>query len=438
MSKGRRFIRALVTALCVAALMATVAPMAWASAPASGPRGEHGISTTTVSDALQLTNVVPTWGAQIPKVVYDGRWYYAASLDGSGSEYPWQSRIFKSRDAKHWVEAVHLPGHVYQPIALLVDGRGRLHVQVGCYTGAECYPGVAPKPGADQASVYTVHLAFGERLPDGSVDFGRFADHTLRTGITERYYQGAAMDPSGRYMYSAYAVDGWDLYLNVFDTVSGSDVHTTRIGTPPAGRAWLYPRVQPGKRVGEVYLSFSQYVLGGPNSAYLDGATLWRTTDGGRTFADQRYLTQMPAPDGNLNWVDASDVTVGPDGAVHAVFFRQQDGVATLYYQRGLNGTPVPVGPLDNHSQIVVRPDGERIIFTTQGADLVVARSRDGVQWSIEHHTVDGVSAALWPNLLQARSGSRLDSSVNEISMLVSGQRAGSSAFSPLIFLTYR
>src|SRR5690606_15871831 len=131
-------------------------------------------------------------------------------------------------------------------------------------------------------------------LPDGSVDFTRYTDHTVRTPNAERYYQGMAVDPTGRYIYTAYAVNGWDLYVNQFDTVTGTDVHTTRIGTPPAGHAWLYPRVQPGTRPGEVYLSFSQYVLGTPNSAYLDGVTLWHSTDFGRTFGEQEYLATKP------------------------------------------------------------------------------------------------------------------------------------------------
>ncbi|UWP85304.1 hypothetical protein [Dactylosporangium fulvum] len=399
-------------------------------------RTEARLRTSIVSDALRVTNVVPTWGAQIPKVVFDGRWYYAATLDGAGAEYPWQARVWKSRDSQNWTEAVRLPGHVYQPVGLLVDGAGRLHLHVACYTGAEAFPGVAPKPGDDMASVYAIRLQFDARLRDGSVDFTRFTDHTVRTGSTERYYQGLAVSRDGRYLYSAYAVDGWDLYLNQFDTRTGRDVHSTRIGTPPAGRAWLYPRVQPGKHAGDVHLSFSQYVLGTPNSAYLDGATLWHSTDGGRTFAGG-YLTRNPAPDGDRNWVDASDLTVDVHGTVHAVFYRRDDGVGTLYYQRGAAGSPVPVGPLDNHSQIVARPDGTLVVLSSDGADLVVATSRNGRDWRLDRHTVPGVSAAYWPNLLQARSGSRTPPG-HGVSMLMAGQRSGDPSFHPLLFVTLR
>lgn len=439
-----------VTARVAAALLAALVAITVAPHPVAGtPAGRAGsVQTSVVSDALRVTNVVPTWGAQIPKVVYDGRWFYAATLDGDGAQYPWSARVWKSPDAQAWTEVVHLPGYVYQPVGLLVDGAGRLQLQVACFLGASCYPGVAPAPGADLAGVYAVRLTFADRLADGSVDFGRFTDHSVRTATPagagpERYYQGLAMSRDGRYLYTAYAVDNWDLHVNVFDTVTGTDLHTTRVGSPPTGRAWLYPRVQPGASPGEVYLSFSQYVLGTPNSAYLDGATLWRSTDFGRSFGTRTYLTENPTPDGDGNWVDASDITVDAAGEVHAVFYRRDAGVGTLYYQRGVTGTPVAVGPLDNHSQLVVRPDGTRVVFTSSGASLVVARSTDGVHWTRTTHPVDGVAQALWPNLLQDRSGSRTPPGYDApgrpaTGMLMAGQLAGQSAFQPLLYVRFR
>ncbi|WDZ82665.1 hypothetical protein [Micromonospora cathayae] len=439
-------ITARVAAAAVAAIVATTA----APHPVAGmPTGRTGaVQVSVVSDSLRVTNVVPTWGAQIPKVVYDGRWFYAATLDGDGTQYPWSARVWKSPDSRTWTEVVALPGHVYQPVGLLVDGAGRLHLQVACFTGAACYPGVAPAPGADLAGVYAVRLTFADRLADGSVDPGRFTDHTARSATPagagpERYYQGLAMSRDGRYLYTAYAVDNWDLHVNVFDTRTGTDVHTTRVGSPPPGRAWLYPRVQPGVAPGEVYLSFSQYVLGTPNSAYLDGATLWHSTDFGRTFGSRTYLTENPMPDGDGNWVDAADITVDAAGEVHAVFYRRDRGVGTLYYQRGLAGTPVAVGPLDNHSQLLVRPDGTRMVFTSSGASLVVAHSHDGVRWTISRHPVEGVASVLWPNLLQARSGSRTPPGYHApgrpaTGMLMAGQSAGQSAFQPLLYVRFR
>lgn len=410
------------------------------AAPAAADSNDLRVSV--VSDSLKVANVVPMWGAQIPKVVYDGHWFYSATLDGNGTEYPWQGHIWKSSDGQSWTEAVHLPGHIYQPIGLLVDGQGRLHVDVPCYAGAECYPGVAPAPGADMSLVYLVRLAFGQHNADGSVDFSQFADQSVRTPGAERYYRGLAVDPTGRYIYSAYAVAGWDLYFNVFDTVTGTDVHTSKIGSPPAGHAWLYPRVQPGTRPGEVFISFSQYVLGTPNSAYLDGALLFHSTDSGRSFPDQEYLATEPNTDGNLRFVDPSDITVDSSGQVHAVFYKRVDGVGTLYYQRGMNGTKVAVGAMDNHSQIVVEPDGSLTVFSSDGADLLVAHSGDGVRWKITRHTVADLVGAYWPNLLEPRSGSRTPAGWDAPGapthgMLMAGQRAGQSWFSPLLFVQY-
>jgi hypothetical protein len=435
MSTSHLRLRLLAAGCLFGAITAAAAP------PALADGGNLRVSV--VSDALRVANVVPMWGAQIPKVVYDGRWFYAATLDGDGTQYPWQGHVWKSADGHRWTEAVHLPGHVYQPIGLLVDGAGRLHVQVACYTGAECFPGVAPAPGADMSAVYEVRLTLAHALADDSADFTRPIDQTVRTPGAERYYQGMAMDSTGRYLYTAYAVNGWDLYVNVFDTVTGTDVHTSRIGTPPAGRAWLYPRVQPGSRPGEVYLSFSQYVLGSPNSAYLDGATLWRSTDFGRSFTDQTYLATTPAPDGDRNWVDPSDITIDRTGQVHAIFYRRDNGVGTLYYQRGLTGKPVAVGALDNHSQILVQPDGSLIVFSSEGANLLVTRSTDGTQWNVSTHPVPGVAAAYWPNLLEARSGSRTPPGWEAYGrpttgMLMAGKLANQPGFHPLLFVRFR
>ncbi|WP_116948939.1 YncE family protein [Jiangella endophytica] len=429
------------TILLAAATVAAVLSGAGGSA-AADPDPPAVVRASVISDDLAVTNVVPTWGAQIPKVVYDGSWYYAATLDGDGAQYPWSAQVWRSRNGTVWTPVVRLPGHVYQPVGLLVDGEGDLHLQVACYTGAECYPGVEPAPGADLGAVYPVRLEFTERRPDGSVDFADFTDHTVRASGSERYYQGLAIDASGRYLYSAYAVDGWDLRVNVFDTVTGQDVHTSDVGSPPAGRAWLYPRVQPGTAPGEVSLSFSQYVLGGANSAYLDAALLFSSDDGGRTFAHQEVLTSNPAPDGDGNWVDASDLTVDATGEIHTVFYRRDGGVGTLYYQRGLDGDAVPVGAMDNHSQILVAPDGEISVFSSEGAALVVATSTDGVAWSITHHTIPGVAAALWPNLLSDRQGSRVPPGFGgrrpATGMLMAGQTTGDAAFHPLLFVRYR
>lgn len=424
----------LATFVCLVALAAA----AGASAT-TGIVVPPDLRADVVSSDLGVANVVPTWGAQIPKAVYDGHWYYVATLDGAGTSYPWKARIWKSRDGESWTQAAVLPGHVYQPPGLAVDGAGDLFLQVGCYAGAACYPGVAPAPGPDLSSVYTVRLLFRTHEPDGSVDFSRFDDYTLRQGTTERYYMGMGVDPTGRYVYTAYAVNGWDVWFNAFDTVTGNDTLTTKVASPPAGRAWLYFRVQPGVKPGEVYLAFEQYVLGTPNSAYLDAALLLKSTDGGRTF-EQHTLATSPDTDGNLDFVDASDITVDANDELHIVYYVRKNGVQTLYYQRGIDGTPVPVGALDNHSQLLVQPDGTRLVFTTSNTgELVVARSGDGEAWTSQTYALGGYQM-FWPNLIESRSGSKPPPSLGvgeRAAMLLAGRRPGENAFTTLLLVRY-
>jgi hypothetical protein len=424
------------TLLALLCMLGFAASGAAASAPILV---QPDLRADVVADDLGVANVVPTWGSQIPKVVYDGHWYYAATLDGAGSQYPWKARVWKSRNGQDWAQAAELPGHVYQPPGLAVDARGDLFLQVGCYTGASCYPGVSPAPGADLGAVYTVRLLFRDHNADGSVDFGRFDDLSIRQGTTERYYMGMAVDPTGRYVYTAYAVNGWNAWFNVLDTQTEQDTLTRKVGSPPAGRAWLYFRVQPGLEPGEVYLAFEQYVLGTPNSAYLDAALVLKSTDGGHSF-EQHVLASSPNTDGNQNWVDSSDVTVDANDQVHAIFYVRKDGVPTLYYQQGLEGTPVAVGPYDNHSQLLVRPNGDRLVFSTDNAGhLVVARSADGSAWTAQSYAL-GDYQAFWPNLLEARSGSLTPPGLgggDRAALLLAARQPGSSAFTTLLLVRY-
>jgi hypothetical protein len=428
-AKIRRF-AALATAVALANIGAVTAEAS--TDPGNAP---ERVSISTVSE-LQVANVFPTWGAQIPKIVYDGHWYYATTLDGNGTEYPWHASIWKSRNGVDWAEAWELVGHVYQPPGLVIDSQNRVFLEVGCYTRAECYPGVAPAPGADMAKVYTVRLLLDERLPDGSIDFSRFEDHSLRSGTTERYYMGMAVDASRRYVYTAYAVGDWGLWFNVFDTVSGTDVSTRQVGTPPAGHAWLYFRIQPGSTPEEIFLSFEQYQLGTPNSAYLDAALLLRSTDGGLTFPETHTLASSPNTDGNLNFVDASDLTLDPEGELHLTFFRRVDGVNTLYYQRDVDGAPAAIGPLDNHSQIVADGTGRITVYGTREGDFAVATSTDGRHWNITTYP-NGDFTVTGPNLLRPLSGSLTPPTLRGAhpghQMLLAGRRAGSSSYTLLL-----
>lgn len=119
----------------------------------------------------------------------------------------------------------------------------------------------------------------------------------------------------------------------------------------PCGRGWIYFRVRPGLQPGEIFLSFEQVVLceSFVNSAPIDAAWLWRSTDGGRTFPERVKTADVPYADGYTSWVDSSDTTVDGNGVVHAISYKRSAGLSTMLYQEGMQGTPVTVGNLDNH-----------------------------------------------------------------------------------------
>jgi hypothetical protein len=82
-----------------------------AAAFAAGPAGaaDSRIQVSVITGQLHVSNVVPTWGAQIPKVAYDGRWFYAVWMDSDDdAKYPWRGLVFKSPDAEHRTVAVDM------------------------------------------------------------------------------------------------------------------------------------------------------------------------------------------------------------------------------------------------------------------------------------------------------------------------------------------
>ena len=115
--------------------------------------------STVIAGDLAMANVVPTWRADPQARLRRPLVLRSDARRPGGTQYPWKARIWKSRNGSQWTQAAELPSHVYQPPGLVVDSANRLHLQVGCYTGAECYPGVDPAPGPELGAVYTVRLA---------------------------------------------------------------------------------------------------------------------------------------------------------------------------------------------------------------------------------------------------------------------------------------
>lgn len=418
-------------------LLAGLLLLAAFAAPAGAAGGARSsVTQAVVTDALQVGNVVPTWGQMIPKLVFDGSWYYATVLDGELYAYPWNGKVYKSPDGVNWSVAAEFSGNTtYQPPGLLLDHKRELHLLVGCYVDAAkpCFPGFTTD---NAGAVDFHHVVFREKLADGSFDLTTHDDYSLLD--TPNYYMGLAMDKTGRFLYAVYSVDTWDLHVAVFDTVSNTYVHRGLVGTPPASRAWLYAKVVPGNKPGEVHVLVGQYVLGSPNSAVYDQVLLLQSTDNGASWSAPHVVTSVENPDGYQRWVDRSDLAIDASGGVHLLYYRKSDADPqnTLFYQDGLNGSPVGLGIGDNHSQLWIAANGERFIFTTSGTALVVLRSADGVSWEREEHAVTGPRNIYWPTLVTRQTGSVTHQ--REMVMLVAGQGPQGPAFSHLLMLTYR
>ncbi|WDZ82656.1 hypothetical protein [Micromonospora cathayae] len=414
----------------------------------ASPATASATTVAAVSTTIGTTNVTPMWGPQLPKVVHDANsgWYYTATMDGSGSAYPWQARIWKSPNGTSWTLAATLNQYVYQPPALLLDSGNRLWLTVPCYTGGQCYPGVTPLAGGVNQYVYLVRLQFTTVLGDGSLSLTTWNDHSVRTTSAERYYGGIAIDDDRRYVYHAYSRSNWDLYVARFDTWTNTET-VTYVASPGVNEAYLYPRVRPGTASGEVWLSFNQTELNTGSSATIHGVQLWRSTDGGATFPSRFMVASCPSPDGTANWCDAVDLVIDGANAPHVLFYKKISGVSHLYYWKGnagsvtLPGSPVDLGGYDNHAQIVLGAAGERFVFgTLAGAPdnvLRVLRSTTGTSWSTETHAVSGADRTYSPNLMRRESGSFHTNGSEIFRMLLSSRPSGGSVYSRLDFLTY-
>ena len=423
------------------AAVAAVAVAAVAAGPAAaGTIDHHPVSTT-----IGTTNVTPMWGPQIPKIVYDAPsgWYYAATLDGSGTQYPWNARIWKSSDGVSWTLVKTLNAWVYQPPGLILDSGNRLWLDVPCYTGGECYPGVAPAAGAPEQAVYLVRLQFTAKLADGSFDFSTWSDHSNRAAGSERYYRGNTIDVNRRYIWSAYSKADWGLNFSSYDTWTNTET-SHLVGSPGANEAYLYPRVRRGTAAGEVWLLFNQTLRNTGSSATIYGVQLWRSTDGGASFPERYMVAYCPNPDGTSNWCDAADLAVDASDRPHVLFYKKVAGVSHLYYWKGasgsvtLPGSPLDLGPYDNHSQLLLGGGDADIVFATvaESPNLTVLRSADGASWTTEVYPVSGTSMIYSPNMLRNESGS-WQAGGGSLPMLLSERPSGGSAFSTLDYLVY-
>jgi hypothetical protein len=378
--------------------------------------------------------------------VYDGSsgWYYTATLDGSGTQYPWVAKIWKSNDGWNWTLAKTLNAYVYQPPGLILDSGNRLWLDVPCYTGGQCYPGVTPKAGSFEQSVYLVRLQFSSKLSDGSIDFSTWSDHSDRGTSAERYYRGDTIDATRRYIWSAYSRVGWGLYFSSYDTWNNTEA-TNFLAQPGTNESYLYPRIRRGTAAGEVWLLFDQTYVG-QQSYSIHGVQLWRSTDGGVTFPQaQRFLVaNCPSPDAN-NYCDASDLEIDSSDRPHVLFYKKIGGVNHEYYWKGnagsvfLPGSPVDIGSYDSHAQLLLGTGDEDFVFATNNppnGNLTVLRSTTGTSWSTETFPIAGIGQTYSPNLLRLESGSWLVG-INDFPMLLAEMPTGSSVYSVLDFLIY-
>jgi hypothetical protein len=463
--------RGMRTSCHVPAAACTAIVLLWLAVPphAFAARGAK-LMMIPITRSLSVSEDSPTWGTQIPKIVYDGRWFYVLVIDHVGAaDHNWGARIFESRDGRHWSQAFVLRdpatgnGFVYQPLGLLLDRRNRLHILGGCFTGGECYPGVAP---AKHGEIYTLHVVLSDRARNGAILFARPKDLSIRTPMAdgspvETVYQGLSVDPAGATIYQATSdLSLHSLWMRRWDAVGDHLIASDHVGDypgpspdAPCGRALLYPQVRPYPRGTSVLLTFKQLLLcNRPGDA--DAVISWRSDDGGRSFGVRTALVRLAHADGVTSWVNNADSTVDQYGVPHFIYYVKREepptGYGAMYYQRGLFGRPARIGTGPGYGQLVARADRTAVVFTAQpnnyvtpvqGASFIVlTQSRDGKRWSRRVRPLPGYYAMDRANLLSRNSGTRLapDGSLSGCyDMIVPAQRRDHGPFSTLFFVRW-
>jgi len=372
---------------------------------------------------------------------------YAVTLDGTGTQHPWNAKIWKSQNGTTWTLAKTIGPWVYQPPSLLLDSGNRLWLELPCYTGGSCYPGAQVLAGSAMQYVYLQRLRFSTKGGDGAFDFINWSEHSVLTTTGERYYAGLAIDPTRRYLYHAYSKAGWGLFFSKFDTTTNIET-TSQIGFPGAGEAYLYARVRPGTAAGEVWLYFNQTYTG-QLSTSIFGVQLWRSTDYGATFAQaQKFMVASCPTPTNVNWCDNSDLAIDSNNVPHVLFYKDIAGVSNLYYWKGtagsvmLPGSPVNLGAYENHAQIAAYGTGDKFVFATDSISgnnqLRVKRSPTGATWTTESLAVPNAGVIYSPNVLRPESGTFHSQGTNIFKMLLSSTAVGTTTpFSKLQIATY-
>lgn len=435
------------------ALAVLLCALAWTALQLAPPASATPTLTASmVTNAIGTTNVTPMWGPQINKVVYDGSWYYSVVMNGSGTQHPWNAEIWESPDGVNWTKAVEIGPWVYQPPGLLLDSGNRLWLTLPCFTGGACYPGASTLAGSPQQYVYLQRLQFSSKLANGSFDFSTFNQYSVLSATNgQRYYRGESMDPSRRYIYTAYTDLNWGLNFSTFDTWTDTE-STHVIGTPGTSpqEGYLYPRVRPGTAAGEIWLLFDQDYTA-QSSTSIFGVQLWHSTDGGATWSGF-MVASCPSPD-NSNYCESSDLVIDQNDVPNVLYGKVIGGVSHLYYWKGtagsvtLTGSPTDLGPYDSHAAMSFVGSGTRFIFAHVGAatddtldpNLQVLSSTDGgATWTANPMPVPNAGIIYSPTVMRPESGSFHSEGTNVFSMLLSSTPTGATSVrSQVQFVTY-
>lgn len=336
----------------------------------------------------------PTWNANLPKLVADGQYFYAAHTHFTADVATRYAAILRRARSGGAFSEVARINYVHQPPGIAFDAQDRLHLVFDCLRPAgqpvTCFAGGA---GTGGLTSRFYHLVFSARDAQGALRFDTYANRNEWTAESNGYL-GLGTTPSGRTVWSL--ADGtWGRVVQTQDSAAA----VATISTLTVGQGYLlYPIHHATATTPEKLLMFAGEFdpSAGNNAAYL-AATAYQGSPSGLTQLFRRTPgTPQPGKVGAF----PSSLAFDAQGTLLAVVYRV-DGSGgcseLLRFDGGLGAAPtvLPLGCLGTYAKLQVSSAGTYyLVDGGVGATLRLGVSADrGTSWAWHDIPLTGLPA---------------------------------------------
>jgi hypothetical protein len=392
------------------------------------------IAAQLVFEAPAATSTPATWNAHLPKLTADQyNFYVNYSFETPETAPRYSAVLVRARAGGAWREAARFR-YQHQPLGMVMDRAGALHVAFDCLQLAPGMDGLCFQGGASSAGLASrfYHLVFSARNNSNELRFDTYANHSEWTAQSNGYI-GIAVAPNDTVEWSL-ADSGWRRHVQRFRSVP-----------QPAGpvltalpRYLLYPINAWTSEFGLMFVG--EFDPAGGNNAGYPASTLYATR-AGESASVLRILPDAPVAAGEVG-VFPSDLDVARDDTIYALAYVKSgmvDHCTKLFrIERGLlfgaraNASEFAMGCLDSYAQLQLVDEQTLVVLSAaNGHNVRLGWSTDrGATWEWRTVPITGINPAdiainSW-TLLDDRNSPR-EFRADRIAMVFTGVQAGNS-----------